>query len=106
MFKTPILFLSLLLVGGLLLSAYTSSPGNEFYNDARDSSFPLITIKARGFKGTPVITENHNFKFLTGLENDHYFQDSSNRFVNFYLETRLTNARHEKVRVPLNIATC
>jgi Ca-activated chloride channel family protein len=104
MFKTSILFFSLLLVGGLLLSAYTSSPANEFYNDARDSSFPLITIKARGFKGTPVTTENHNFKFLTGLENDHYFQDSSNRFVNFYLEARLTNARQKMVRVPLNIA--
>jgi Ca-activated chloride channel family protein len=104
MFKTPVLLFSLFLALGLVLSSFISPKTSISGNQARDSSFPLTIIKARGFKGTPVTTQNQNFRFITGLENDHYFQDSSNRFVNFYLETRLTNTRTQRVRVPLNIA--
>ena len=104
MFKTPVLLLCLFLAMGLVFSSFISPQAKIFSIEAKDSSFPLTAIKARGFKGTPVSTQNPNFRFLTGLENDHYYQDSANRFVNFYIETRLTTSRTQRIRVPLNIS--
>lgn len=94
-------FLPILMVGAIL--SFTSNNQNRnFYRGVVDTT-PFI--KAKNHLGKNVVSTNGVITFTTGLENDFYQVDSSNKTVHFYVEAKLSKILNDNARrLPLNIS--
>src|SRR5215213_5345282 len=101
--KHLLFFLFVLLLFSVF--AFTSNhPGKILQRNLPDTIAPVI-IKAKNHLGKSVVSKSGVISLTTGLENDFYNADSSNKVVHFYVEAKLSKFLNGNVRrVPLNIS--
>jgi Ca-activated chloride channel family protein len=84
--------------------SFTSTNHNQNFTKSIADTTPLA-IKAKNHLGKNVVSTNGAITFTTGLENDFYQVDSSNKTIHFYVEARLAKFLNDYAkRIPLNIS--
>lgn len=95
-------FLFVLMLGAIL-SFTSNNPTKNFQTSSIDTT--PSAIKARNHLGKNVVSTNGVLTFTTGLENDFYQTDSSNKTIHFYVEMKLAKFLNDNARrIPLNIS--
>lgn len=98
----PILYSTTLL---FVVLAFTSKHNDgKLITNQKDTTAPYV-YRAKDHLGRNVVSKNGVITFATGLENDYYHLDSSNRIVHFYVETSLSKFLNKRAgRIPLNVS--
>lgn len=97
LFSSGILFLAIL--------AFTSPAKTENFTCYNTDTTAPLTIKAKDHKGRSVVSTSGVITFTTGLHNDYYQVDSTNKTGYLYVEAKLGKFLNNNVkRVPLNIS--
>lgn len=99
-------YLPVFLIAGVLIAilSFASYSNNKSFLRGIADTTPLA-IKAKNHLGKNAVSTNGAITFTTGLENDFYQTDSSNKTVHFYVEARLAKFLNDNVkRIPLNIS--
>jgi Ca-activated chloride channel homolog len=95
-------FLFVLMLSAIL--SFTSNNKNRSFLKALTDTTPLA-IKAKNHLGNSTVTNSGMITFTTGLENDYYQVDSSNKTIHFYVEAKLAKFLNDYAkRIPLNIS--
>jgi Ca-activated chloride channel homolog len=102
--KRLLLFLSFVLFLAAVFAFTSNHSTNIFQRNFTDTITPVI-IKAKDHLAKSVVSKSGVISLTTGLENDFYYVDSSNKTVHLYVETKLSKFLNDNVRrVPLNIS--
>jgi len=84
--------------------AFTSAPNSSAKHISTDTVLPR-PIKAKDHLGKNVVSTGGVISFTTGLENDYYQVDSTNKIGHFYVEVKLAKFLNDNFkRIPLNIS--
>lgn len=102
--KKLLLILSFVLFLAVVFGFTSDNTSNTFLKNLTDTIQPVI-IKAKDHLAKSVVSNSGVISFTTGLENDFYQVDSTNKSVHFYVEVKLSKFLNDNVRrVPLNIS--
>ena len=98
-----------LLIYSLFFLVFTAfaftPPSNSFQNYFSTDTVLPGAIKAKDHLGKNVVSLGGVISFTTGLENDYYQVDSTNKTGHFYVEIKLAKFLNDNVkRIPLNIS--
>jgi Ca-activated chloride channel family protein len=99
-------YLPVFLFTALLVAVLSFTPNNRNKNFLQSTSDTVpLAIKAKNHLGRSVVSTNGLITFTTGLENDFYRVDSSNKAIHFYVEAKLAKFLNPNARrIPLNIS--
>jgi Ca-activated chloride channel family protein len=85
--------------------AFSSNHSNKIQGKISIDTIVPVIIKAKDHLAKSIVSKSGVVSFTTGLENDFYYVDSSNKLVHFYVEAKLSKFLNDNVkRVPLNIS--
>lgn len=99
----PVFSLGVLFVLSIF-SFDSPSPPALIYHNVPDTTAPVI-FRAKDHKGKTAVSSNGIVHFTTGLHNDFYQVDSSNKIAYLYAEIKLGKLLNQPtIRVPLNIS--
>src|SRR4051794_15545154 len=102
--KTCLLLLFLLSASVFLAFTMRVEPAGIASPCSSDTTGPVI-FRAKDHKGKNEVSTSGVISFATGLDNDTYLVDSTNKIIYFYVETRLAKLLNLPVkRTPLNIS--
>lgn len=99
--RFPWLFSFVILLAALFSLSSTNTKSIYY---SFDTTGPL-SIKAKDHKGKSVISSSGVIALTTGLHNDYYLVDSSNKTGHLYVEVKLEKFLNDQAkRIPLNIS--